>query len=135
MADKKLFDLHFEVGITANGNYYARTILGQGFNGVLYREEDVIIPSCVGMTCLSMEQDKMWTMLMTNPQLSSYPFGSAPSVNTQSANKKPAAGQANKQRPSDLGHLTRPQCETECLSVEHFGLSKCSAMCPTKRSP
>jgi hypothetical protein len=131
MADKKLFDLHFEIGMTDKGQYYAKTVLGA--NKVMYRREDTFVPSCVGMTCVEMEAAGMLGLLAMNPQLSSYPFGTAPSVNTQSVNKKSIDPNASKQKPSDLTQVSHPECTALCTSFEFFGKDKCKNMCAQRK--
>jgi len=125
MANGKVFDLHFEIGVNGppNADFYCLTILGQ--NGVMFQADGSSPAAALSKVAIDMEQAGMWSFIAKHPVVSAYPLGTAPSVQpTITVDPK-----APKQRPSDLHSVAHPTCQQMCLSFEHFGVNKCKNIC------
>jgi hypothetical protein len=126
MADRKLFDLHFEIGITAYGKLYAKTQLG-GPAGVSFRKEAALIPDAIFRTAVEMAQSGVWPILKNNPHYATYPFDSSMLKANLGNNKLDP--NAPKLKPSELTSVPHPQCQLQCSSYDIFGASRCKNMC------
>ena len=119
----KYFDLHFEVGQTDTGNFYAKTVLG--IKGSLAFQEEGPTPAvAINKLAVALESGNLWSTIANNPSMCQYPFAGPqiPLAVTIDPN-------APKKRPSDLSGVAYPTCQTQCTSYEHFGAGKCRSMC------
>ena len=122
----KLFDLHFEIGLNPGGDFYAKTVLGA--NGLLLEQSGPTPAMALAKLAQDMENNSFWALIVANPSMASYPFGTAPSINTQSPAKKPDPNIARK-KPMELTQVAHPDCQMLCTSFDHFGKTKCKSMC------
>jgi len=120
---KKYFDLHFEVGQTGTGYFYARTVLGVK-GSIEYREEGGTPAVAIHALARTLEMGNLWGTIAQNPSMCQYPFAGPqiPLAVTIDPN-------APKKRPSDLSSVAYPGCQTQCTSYDHFGAGKCKSMC------
>ena len=122
----KLFDLHCEIGLNTGGDFYAKTVLG--VNGLLMEHSGPTPATALDRLAKDLENNNFWALIVANPSMSSYPFGTAPSVNTQAAAKKPDPNIVRK-KPMELTQVSHPDCQLLCTSFDHFGKTKCKSMC------
>jgi hypothetical protein len=119
----QLFDLHFEIGLTPSGDFYARTMLGN-----LIMEESGDTPAkAVAKVAKDMENNNFWAVIVSNPSISSYPFGTSTKKPVVAATK-PDPNIVRK-KPMELTQVSHPECQALCTSFDHFGKGKCKSMC------
>jgi len=123
MNKTKFFDLHFEIGQTDTGKYYAKTVLGVQ-SGIVYQEEGPTPAVAISSLGARLENAAIWSTIAQNPAICQYPF-SGPQI-PLAVNIDP---NAPKKRPSDLSSVAYPACQIQCTSYDHFGAGKCKNMC------
>lgn len=122
----KLFDLHFEIGISPGGGFYAKTVLGA--NALILESTGASPAAALDKIAKDMENNNFWPLIVANPSMASYPFGSAHSVKSQVATRKPDPNVVRK-KPMELTQVAHPDCQVLCTSFDHFGKTKCKSMC------
>jgi hypothetical protein len=133
----KAFDLHYEVGIVGPGLFYARTVLGNG--SVRPFQEQGHSPSeAMNRLSLALENAGLWPVLAGNPGITPYPFpstGARPNgpiggvANTKNTVQSKGNTMVTRKRPADLISIPHPDCESQCISFDNFGPSKCRSIC------
>jgi len=131
MANKtKYFDLHFEIGLTDTGEFYAKTVLGIN-GGILFQQKGNTPAAAISNLGADLEVGNIWNNIAQNPAVCVYPFP-GPQAPT-AATSLSADPNAPKKKPSELSSVAYPSCQAQCTSFDHFGAKKCKSMCRQRR--
>ncbi len=126
MPDRKLFELHAELGKCDNGDHYLKLQFSDGseFVNICTYPADTITSMPI-----KLDHKGMWASLFDG-SIKSVIIGNNVNAQLPPNIKMPKDG--SRLRPADLTQVNPPACNPICQSFDIFGVVKCRSICAAK---
>ena len=127
MPDKKLFDLHIEVGYDPDtGNKYGKVVLS---NNTKFENRSSYLTDAISGIIYDMDAKGGMKNLNNDPKLSVFPAPGV-AISQKNGNQLQVPDPNDpKKLPSECIQIPHPQCQMLCSSFANFKKTKCKSMC------
>lgn len=131
MPDKKLFDLHIEVGYDSDtGDKYGKIVLSDGSK---FENRSSYLTDSVSGLIYDIDSKGGINALRNDPKLSVFPAPGA-AISQKNGNQLQAPDPNDpKKLPSECTQIPDIECQLFCSSFANFKTAKCKSMCAGRK--